>query len=75
LWRTEPRWDALVQLAPSMHAPIALTTHFGLTLGGGAAVPLIFPRYAYADAEGKVATYHEVELGVWAELGLWARLY
>lgn len=74
LWRGHARWDALVQLVPSMRARIALASGFGLSLGCGADVPLVFPRYSYADAQGEVATYHEVELGVWAELGLWIGL-
>jgi hypothetical protein len=68
-----PRWDALVQLAPSVRMQLAVLPWLGPSLAVGAAIPLQFPQYSYRDTRGAAVFYHAVELGVWAQLGLWIR--
>lgn len=74
LWRYQPRWDGLVQLVPSALGRFAFAGRFGLSLRCAAAIPLIFPRYGYVDPRGALASYHQVEPGVWLELGLWTQI-
>jgi|GEM_PF-6833499 len=48
-----PRWDALVMAVPRAETRLQMTPSFGASLGLGAAIPLIFPRYAYSNAAGR----------------------
>jgi hypothetical protein len=45
-----------------------------VSLAAGAAIPLLFPRYAYERADRELTLYHRVEPGLFAELSLWVRL-
>jgi hypothetical protein len=74
LWRATQRWDALIQLSPSVRARWALSPRFGLGAALAAAIPVLFPRYSYVDAAGESTLYHAVAPGVWAELGIWIRV-
>ena len=74
LWRQTPRWDGLLQLAPSVTARARLLPGAGFALALGAAIPLLFPRYGYRSAAGDEVPLHHVELGLFAELALWIRL-
>ena len=73
LARGQPRWDGLLQAAPSVRLRVLALASIGFALGLGATIPLVFPRYSYSDA-GSVGGLHAVELGMFAEFALWIRL-
>lgn len=70
----EARWDALVMAVPRVEARLQVTTLFGASAGLGAAIPLIFPRYAYSSEQAEAVTAHTPELGVFVELALWLKI-
>lgn len=74
LARATARWDALVQLAASVHVNLLVVGRFGLALALGAALPLVSPRYSHVNERGELLIDHRPELGVWGGLGVWIDL-
>jgi hypothetical protein len=68
------RWDALVMAVPRVEARVQATTWLGASVGLGAAIPLIFPRYAHRNEQAEAITAHTPELGVFVELALWLKI-
>jgi hypothetical protein len=63
-------WNALVQLLPGMRGQLRVWDRFGITLGLGASLPLLFPRFRYVSAAGSDVEHHAATLGFWGELGV-----
>jgi hypothetical protein len=66
---TPSHWSALVQLMPGVRGQLRLLGRLGFTLGLGASVPVLFPRFTYVSSAGSEVPHHTVELGFWGELG------
>jgi len=75
LWRRTSRWDGLLLLTPRVMARLQLLPRAGLELGLGSSIPLLFPRYTYANLAGDSVQAHAAELGVFAELAFWVRIH
>jgi hypothetical protein len=74
LWQPAPRWDGLLALAPRVALRLQLAASLGVAVGVGAAIPLLYPAYAYQSTSAARVRPHSIELGVFAELALWLRI-
>jgi hypothetical protein len=74
LWMQRASQQPVVQAVPSARALLSVARWLSVQSAVGATVPLLFARYAYVDQAGQSHTYHSVEVGLWAELGVALRL-
>ena len=73
LWIQRTSQEAVVQAVPSARAWLPFSRALSLQTAVGATIPLVFPTYSYVDAGGRSRSYHHVEPGLWAELGIGLR--